>query len=93
MATLLAKLDIPSRLNRVERTDRVTDDVSDIQDMYNNAMDSEHEKLERHRLEHDLTWRYFERDLPPSGSILEIGAATGRYTLALAQRRGGDFSR
>lgn len=62
------------------------DDVSDIQACYNQGLDREHERLVRHQLEHDLTWRYFERYLPPSGSVLEVGAATGRYTLALAQR-------
>ena len=64
----------------------MTDDVSDIQEMYNNAPDTEHERLERHQLEHDLTCRYFEQFLPASGSNLEVGTATGRYTLSLAQR-------
>ena len=36
--------------------------------------------------EYDLTWRYLARYLPPAGSILEIGAGTGRYTLALTRR-------
>jgi ubiquinone/menaquinone biosynthesis C-methylase UbiE len=62
------------------------DDVSDIQEMYNNAPDIEHDRLEWHQLEHDLTWRYLDRYLPACGSILEVGAATGRYTLGLAQR-------
>src|SRR5258707_14160632 len=39
-----------------------------------------------HQLESDLTWRYLTRYLPPAGSILEIGAGTGRYTLALCRR-------
>jgi SAM-dependent methyltransferase len=62
------------------------DDVSDIQTWYNHAVEGEHERLERHQLEHDITWRYFDRYLPASGTILEVGAATGRYTQALAQR-------
>jgi SAM-dependent methyltransferase len=33
-----------------------------------------------------MTWRYLDRYLPPEGSILEIGAATGAYTLKLAGR-------
>ena len=70
----------------MEGIEDMVDDLSDIQDMYNNALETEHERLERHQLEHDLTWRYFERYLPASGSILEVGAATGRYTLTLAQR-------
>jgi len=62
------------------------DDVSDISTFYNNSPEKEHERLENHQLEHDLTWRYFKRYLPARGSILEVGAATGRYTLELAQK-------
>src|SRR5512138_8336 len=62
------------------------DDVSDIAASYNNDPEREHTRLERHQLEHDLTWRYLDRYLPAQGSILEVGAATGRYTLELAKR-------
>lgn len=62
------------------------DDVSDIADYYNSDPGREHYRLERHQLEYDLTWRYLETYLPAHGSILEIGAATGRYTIGLAQR-------
>lgn len=64
----------------------MSDDISDIVAFYNRSPETEHTRLERHQLEYDLTWRYLERYLPPSGTILEIGAATGRYTLGLAQR-------
>jgi S-adenosylmethionine-dependent methyltransferase len=62
------------------------DDVSDIGDFYNSDPAREHDRLGAHQLEYDLTWRYLERYLPPAGSILEVGAATGRYTLELAKR-------
>ncbi len=61
------------------------DDISDIADFYDCSVEEEDSRLERHQLEYDLTWRYMTRYLPPSGSILEIGAATGRYTLALCR--------
>jgi formylmethanofuran dehydrogenase subunit B len=61
----------------------VTDDVGDIASFYDRQVGEEDSRLERHRLEYDLTWRFLTRYLPPTGSILEIGAATGRYTLAL----------
>jgi SAM-dependent methyltransferase len=64
----------------------MNDNLSDIQDYYNREVDQEQIRLERHLLEYELTWRYLERYLPPSGSILEIGAATGRYTVELARR-------
>lgn len=62
------------------------DDVSDIAAFYNGDLEREHYRLERHQLEHDLTWRYLNQYLPSQGSILEVGAATGRYTLELAKR-------
>lgn len=64
----------------------VRDDVSDIADLYDHIVENEDARLEEHQLEYDLTWRYLTRYLPPTGSILEIGAATGRYTLALCKR-------
>ena len=64
----------------------MSDDVSDIAFYYNNDPDREHTRLERHQLEYELTWRYLDHYLPSIASILEIGAATGRYTLELAKR-------
>ncbi|MFO7698761.1 MAG: class I SAM-dependent methyltransferase [Anaerolineae bacterium] len=62
------------------------DDITDIERLYSGDPEREDSRLERHQLEYDLTWRYLERYLPSSGDILEIGAATGRYTIELARR-------
>ena len=62
------------------------DDISDIAQFYDGNPDGEHGRLEQHQLEYDLTWRYLDQYLPPHGTILEVGAATGRYTLELARR-------
>ena len=62
------------------------DDVSDISAYYDSDPERETRRLDQHQLEHDLTWRYLEKYLPSQGSILEVGAATGRYTLPLAKR-------
>jgi len=64
----------------------MTDDLGDIIQYYDSHKEAEDQRLERHRLEHELTWRYFNKYLPPEGSILEIGAATGRYTVDLAKK-------
>ncbi len=71
-------------LGKGERS--VRDDISDIAALYDSGVEYEDSRLEGHQLEYDLTWRYLTRYLPPAGSILEIGAATGRYTLALCRR-------
>lgn len=62
------------------------DDISDIAAYYDRNPDMEHRRLEEHQLEYDLTLRFLYEYLPDQGSILEVGAATGRYTLALAER-------
>lgn len=62
------------------------DDVSDIASFYDSDPGKEHRRLEEHQLEYDLTWRYLNQYLPARGSILEVGAATGRYTVELAKR-------
>jgi S-adenosylmethionine-dependent methyltransferase len=62
------------------------DDVSDIVELYSSNPQEEHSRLERRQLENDLTWRYLNQYLPAQGTILEVGAATGRYTLELAKR-------
>jgi SAM-dependent methyltransferase len=63
------------------------DDITDIAAYYNADPQREATRLERHQLEYDLTWRYLDHFLPQGkGRILEIGAATGRYTVGLAQR-------
>jgi S-adenosylmethionine-dependent methyltransferase len=64
----------------------VKDTISDIAASYDLSVEEEDARLVLHQLEYDLTWRYLARYLPPSGSILEIGAATGRYTLELCKR-------
>ena len=64
----------------------MVDDVSDIAELYNGNPLEEHSRLERRQLEYDLTWRYLNDYLPSKGRILEVGAATGRYTVELAKR-------
>jgi SAM-dependent methyltransferase len=64
----------------------VRDDISDIAASYDHGVEDEDSRLETHQLEYDLTWRYMTQYLPPAGSILEIGAGTGRYTHALCRR-------
>jgi S-adenosylmethionine-dependent methyltransferase len=61
------------------------DDVSDIRAWYDRG-EGDEPRLDEHHLEWDLTWRYLNRYLPAEGRVLELGAATGRYTRELARR-------
>jgi len=62
------------------------DDISDIKALYEDKAEQEDDRLVRHQLEYELTWRYLNAYLPAQGHILEVGAASGRYTLELARR-------
>ncbi len=62
------------------------DDTSDIRQFYEDSVEKENGRLERHQLEREMTWRYLDKYLPRQGKILEIGCATGAYTIPLAKR-------
>ncbi len=64
----------------------MADDVSDIQAFYDRGVEKENGRLERHQQERDVTWRYLDKYLPKRGKILEVGAATGAYTIPLAKK-------
>jgi len=63
----------------------MADDITDIQAYYDANVEKENARLVRHQQERDVTWRYLDKYLPKSGKILEIGAATGAYTIPLAK--------
>jgi S-adenosylmethionine-dependent methyltransferase len=63
------------------------DDIGDIRAYYDGAVEGEEARLSGNQLEWDLTWRYLEAHLPPPPAhLLELGAATGRYSRELAKR-------
>jgi S-adenosylmethionine-dependent methyltransferase len=62
------------------------DNVTDIQAYYDANVEREHARLKRHQQERDISWRYLDKYLPRRGKILEIGAATGAYTIPLAKK-------
>lgn len=64
----------------------MVDDISDIQKFYDANADLEIGRLERHQLERDITQCYLEKYLPPTGNILDIGAAAGIYAMPLGRK-------
>jgi S-adenosylmethionine-dependent methyltransferase len=62
------------------------DDVGDIAGFYDEDPERELRRLDEHQLEYELTLRYLDQYLPPKGSILDVGAGTGRYAIKLAER-------
>jgi S-adenosylmethionine-dependent methyltransferase len=64
----------------------MVDDISDIKAYYDKATAAETDRLDRHQLEHDITWRSLDEYLPSEGNVLEIGCGTGAITISLAER-------
>ena len=62
------------------------DDVGDIQSYYDEAVEKEMVRSDRHQLERDITWRYLDSYLPPEGNVLEIGCGAGTITIGLLER-------
>ena len=64
----------------------MVDNIRDIAAYYSRDPEREQGRLAEHQLEFDLTWRFLERYLPERGDLLEVGAATGAYTLPLLKQ-------
>jgi S-adenosylmethionine-dependent methyltransferase len=64
----------------------MADDTSDIRQYYEDAVEKEDGRLDRHQLEREMTWRYLDKYLLRQGKILEVGCASGAYTIPLAKR-------
>ena len=60
--------------------------VKIVQDYYDEDVEREWERLERHPFEFALTCRFLDRYLHPGDRVLDIGGGPGRYSLHLAQR-------
>ncbi|KAB7518588.1 class I SAM-dependent methyltransferase [Halosegnis rubeus] len=61
----------------------------DIAAFYDEYGEREWERLDRdfhHRLEFEVTTEYLTEHLPDSGHVLDVGGASGRYAVWLAER-------
>ena len=60
--------------------------MNEIIEFYNNYDEDGRLKRKSHLPEYLTTMRYIEKYLTPNSKILEIGAGTGRYSVALADK-------
>lgn len=58
--------------------------MESIIEYYNNYDEDGRLKRKSHMPEYLITMRYIEKYLKPNSKIIEIGAGTGRYSIALA---------
>ncbi len=59
---------------------------SEVQRYYDRTAKEEWDRLERHRLEYEVTIRILEAYLEPRSRVLDAGGGPGRYSIHLAER-------
>ncbi|HOJ47828.1 MAG TPA: class I SAM-dependent methyltransferase [Bacillota bacterium] len=62
------------------------DEVRTVREYYNNEVQNEWERLEKHFIEFELTKRFLNRYIKPGDRVLDVGGGPGRYSLYLAQK-------
>lgn len=61
------------------------DSVDIVRDFYDNGVEEEWLRMERHPIEFELTKRYLKRHIKPGDKVLDLGGGPGRYSLFLAE--------
>ncbi|MEH7226809.1 class I SAM-dependent methyltransferase [Bacillus sp. JJ1566] len=56
-----------------------------VRKFYDETVDYEWDRLERHKVEFELTKRYLNRYIKPGDKVLDLGGGPGRYSLTLAE--------
>ena len=62
------------------------DPTEAVRACYDNSVENEWLRLQRHIVEFEINKRYMERYIRKGDSILDIGGGPGRYSLHLAKR-------
>lgn len=60
--------------------------MKEVENYYDNSAEREWERLERHRIEFDITKRYLDKYLEKNSKILDAGGGPGRYSIYLAKQ-------
>ncbi|MGG1663726.1 class I SAM-dependent methyltransferase [Brevibacillus sp. NRS-1366] len=59
--------------------------MNNVVDYYSSFWEREWTRLDREPLEFKINWHYIRKYLPVSGSVLDIGAGPGKYSIELAK--------
>ncbi|QUW20502.1 class I SAM-dependent methyltransferase [Sporosarcina sp. Marseille-Q4063] len=62
------------------------DSLEVVRKFYDETVNYEWERLERHKVEFELSKRFMNRYIKPNDKVLDLGGGPGRYSLYLAQR-------
>jgi S-adenosylmethionine-dependent methyltransferase len=61
------------------------DSVEIVKKFYDETVNYEWERLDRHKVEFELTKRYINRYIKPNDKVLDLGGGPGKYSLYLAE--------
>jgi S-adenosylmethionine-dependent methyltransferase len=59
--------------------------VETVRKFYDETVNYEWERLDRHKVEYELTKRYLNRYIKPNDKVLDLGGGPGKYSLFLAE--------
>ena len=62
------------------------DDIKVVENFYNNDVEQEWNRLEKHPFEFIITTRFMDRYIKEGDKVLDIGGGPGRYSLYYAQK-------
>ncbi|MHB1484126.1 MAG: class I SAM-dependent methyltransferase [Saccharofermentanales bacterium] len=62
------------------------DNIEIVEEFYNNGVQHEWERLDRHPIEFKVTAHFIDKYIKPGDRVLDIGGGPGRYSLYLASR-------
>lgn len=60
--------------------------MGEVERYYDGISENEWERLERHKIEFDITRRYMDRFIDEQSKILDVGGGPGRYAIYLAKK-------
>ena len=61
------------------------DSIETVRKFYDETVNYEWERLDRHKIEFELTKRYINRYIKPNDKVLDLGGGPGKYSLYLAE--------
>ncbi len=62
------------------------DNLENVRQFYDESVNDEWERLDRHKVEFELSKRFMNRYIKPNDKVLDLGGGPGRYAVYLAER-------
>ncbi|MEH7237983.1 methyltransferase domain-containing protein [Bacillus sp. JJ1562] len=62
------------------------DNLENVRKFYDETVNDEWDRLERHKVEFEISKRFINRYIKPNDKVLDLGGGPGKYSLYLAER-------